>query len=80
MTIQLKQFKPGNGAIYYFSGTGNTAFVAGEFPRELQKANVSVDLFKIEDIDVVSSQSKYDFLMIGFPVYASYLRTLLLIL
>ncbi|HRS42532.1 MAG TPA: EFR1 family ferrodoxin [Candidatus Diapherotrites archaeon] len=72
MTIQLKQFKPGNGAIYYFSGTGNTAFVAGEFQENYKKANVSVDLFKIEDIDVVSSQSKYDFLMIGFPVYASY--------
>lgn len=72
MTIQMKQFTPGKGAIYYFSGTGNTAFVAGEFQENYKKANVSVDLFKIENTEIVSSQSKYDFLMIGFPVYASY--------
>lgn len=72
MTIQLKQFKPGKGAIYYFSGTGNTAFVAGEFQENYKKANVTVDLFKLENTDIVSSQAKYDFLMIGFPVYACY--------
>lgn len=72
MTIQLKQFKPGKGAIYYFSGTGNTAFVAREFQENYKKANVSVDLFKIENTEVVSSQGKYDFLMLGFPVYAFY--------
>ncbi|HOZ35768.1 MAG TPA: EFR1 family ferrodoxin [archaeon] len=72
MTIQLKQFTPGKGAIYYFSGTGNTAFVAFEFQENYKKANVSVDLFKIENTDIVSSQGKYDFLMLGFPVYAFY--------
>jgi len=70
MTIQLKQFAPSSGAIYYFSGTGNTAFVAHEFQENYKAINVPVDLFSIETIDVVSSQGKYDFLMIGFPTYA----------
>lgn len=68
----MKQFEPGKGVIYYFSGTGNTAFVAYEFQENYKKAKVDVDLFKIESMDAVTSQGKYDFLMIGFPVYAFY--------
>lgn len=72
MTIQMKQFTPGKGAIYYFSGTGNTAFVACEFQDNYKKKGISVDLFQIEKIEAVTSQSKYDFLMIGFPTYYFY--------
>lgn len=72
MTIKNKQFSPGKGAIYYFSGTGNTAFVASEFQDNYKKKGISVDLFPIETIETVTSQGKYDFLMIGFPTYAFY--------
>ncbi len=72
MTIQMKQFTPGKGAIYYFSGTGNTAFVACEFQDNYKKKGISIDLFQIEKIETVTSQGKYDFLMIGFPTYYFY--------
>jgi formate hydrogenlyase subunit 6/NADH:ubiquinone oxidoreductase subunit I/flavodoxin len=72
MTITKKQFVPGKGAIYYFSGTGNTAFVAREFQENYKKAKIDVDIFSLDKQETVSSQSKYDFLMLGFPVYAFY--------
>jgi len=72
MTITNKQFTPGKGATYYFSGTGNTAFVACEFQDNYKKKGISIDLFQIEKIETVTSQGKYDFLMIGFPTYAFY--------
>ncbi|MFA5745855.1 MAG: EFR1 family ferrodoxin [Candidatus Pacearchaeota archaeon] len=72
MTITKKQFNPGKGVIYYFSGTGNTAFVASEFQANYKKAKIDVDIFPIETIETVPSQSKYTFIMIGFPTYAFY--------
>ena len=72
MTITKKQFNPGKGVIYYFSGTGNTAFVASEFQENYKKTKIDVDLFSIETIDTTTSQGKYTFLMIGFPTYAFY--------
>lgn len=69
MTIQKKQFVSGKGALYVFSGTGNTFFVATEILKNYNSHNVSLDIYNLENIDVVSSQAKYDFLIIGFPTY-----------
>ncbi len=72
MTIKMKQFNPGKGVIYYFSGTGNTAFVASEFQENYNLKKIIVDLFPIEKLETITSQGKYDFLMIGFPIHAFY--------
>ena len=37
-------------AIYYFSGTGNTALTVNKWAEEAKKYNIECDLFKIEDI------------------------------
>ena len=53
--------------IIYFSGTGNTKFVAQNMKIELEKYNKEVDLINIEKdtIDI----SDYKSLIIGGPVY-----------
>lgn len=58
------------GIIYYFSGTGNSLFVAKEYQKLFLEKKIITELSDIVDIDVVSSQSKYDFIIISFPVYA----------
>ncbi len=58
------------GVIYYYSGTGNTLFVTKEYESLFTKNNVSLDTIDIMSVDVVKTQSKYDFLIIAFPVYA----------
>jgi len=55
--------------ILYFSGTGNTEFVA-----QYIKKHLSCDMFEIElfPLELFKSEniSKYDTLIFGFPVYA----------
>lgn len=59
-----------NIAIYYFSGTGNTLFISDLFRKNFSLKSISVDLMSIENIEVVSSQGKYDMLVVSFPVHA----------
>lgn len=58
------------GIIYFFSGTGNTYFISKEFAKLFQEKNIFVELKPIEEITSVSSQAEYDFIGIGYPVYA----------
>ncbi len=57
-------------AIYYFSGTGNTFFISDLYKKNFLLKSISVDFLPIESIEVVSSQGKYDMLVIAFPVHA----------
>ena len=53
--------------IIYFSGTGNTKFVAQTIKEELEKYNKDSDLISIEQDNV--NLNKYESLIIGGPVY-----------
>jgi len=66
--MDFKKIK--NIAIYYFSGTGNTLFISETYNKYFLLKSKSVDLKPIENIEIVSSQGKYDMLVIAFPVHA----------
>ncbi|WP_373898185.1 EFR1 family ferrodoxin [Haloimpatiens sp. FM7315] len=56
------------GGIIYFSGTGNTKYVASEFKKALNKNDVNCDL-----IDIVKTKELkdyYNFYVLGCPIYA----------
>ncbi|MEI8364042.1 MAG: EFR1 family ferrodoxin, partial [archaeon] len=61
-----------SGIAYYFSGTGNTAYVIDSWCTYFKQNKINIEKQKIEDILTVTSQKDYDFLVIGFPVYAWY--------
>jgi len=61
-----------SGIAYYFSGTGNTAYVIDFWCNLFKQNKINIEKQKIEDILTVTSQKDYDFLVIGFPVYAWY--------
>ena len=59
--------------IYYFSGTGNTKYVADHLKNALSKSVNPVDLISIEDIKTPISSSQIenaDIVGLCFPVYA----------
>jgi len=58
-----------NGAIYYFSGTGNTKWVADKFKDKFKNNNIDIDLLSIENIHE-KNINEYDFLIFGTPVHA----------
>jgi NAD-dependent dihydropyrimidine dehydrogenase PreA subunit len=66
--MDFKKIK--NIAIYYFSGTGNTLFVSEIFKKNFSLKSISVNLIPIERIEGPQSQSKYDLLVISFPIHA----------
>ncbi|MBE6049477.1 MAG: hypothetical protein E7214_02165 [Clostridium sp.] len=53
--------------IIYFSGTGNTEFIARVIKEEVEKNNIEADLINIEK-DRIECEN-YDSLIIGSPVY-----------
>ncbi len=61
-----------SGVAYYFSGTGNTSYVINSWCDLFKENQITIEKKKIEDILVVTSQKDYEFLIIGFPVYAWY--------
>lgn len=56
------------GILYYFSGTGNTKWVADRFKEKFQLYNVDIDLVHIQSAEDKKIE-EYDFVIIGFPVY-----------
>jgi NAD-dependent dihydropyrimidine dehydrogenase PreA subunit len=58
------------GIIYYFSGTGNSLFVANKYAELFSNKNIEIQTKDILDLKTISSQSKYDFVGVVFPVYA----------
>ncbi len=57
------------GILYYFSGTGNTKWIADVFKRCFKRHNIDLDLLSIENIEEVKLK-EFNFLIIGAPVYA----------
>ena len=60
-------------AVCFFSGTGNTRFVAERIARHLGNLNVSCEMFPIEDVLLKRrkfSREDFDTIGIGFPVHA----------
>jgi ferredoxin/flavodoxin len=55
--------------VLYFSGTGNTAFIAKKLYQRLKADNSGVTLASIETFPF-ESVADYDVLYFGFPVYA----------
>ena len=53
--------------IIYFSGTGNTKFVAQNIAKKLQQWGEELDLINIEKDKIIPTQYKY--LIIGGPIY-----------
>ncbi len=59
--------------LFYFSGTGNTRYVAELFQKELEKGANSVELLPMEDYTKSGTSpdlSPYNLIGIGFPVHA----------
>ena len=54
-------------AIIYFSGTGNTKFVAQNIAKKLQQWGEELDLINIEKDKIIPTHYKY--LIIGGPIY-----------
>lgn len=56
--------------VIYFSGTGNTEFIAKKINDELENNNIEVDMINIEKVKLKTEDyRKYDSLIIGSPVY-----------
>ena len=55
--------------ILYFSGTGNTEFIAERIAVSLSDKDCEYSLYSVEDFDPAQLKN-YDFLIFGFPVYA----------
>lgn len=59
------------GIILYFSGTGNTKFIANKISEEFIKNGCEIDIHSIEEkIDL--NNFTYDYLILGFPKYFEY--------
>jgi Pyruvate/2-oxoacid:ferredoxin oxidoreductase delta subunit/flavodoxin len=59
--------------IFYFSGTGNTAFAAELYRKYLEEKNIETHLYNIENIkrpDEIPDISGFDWIGTGFPVYS----------
>lgn len=57
------------GVIYYFSGTGNTKWVADKFKDIFKDNNIDIDLAGIEK-KYPKKINEYDFIIFGTPVHA----------
>ncbi|MGL5352420.1 MAG: EFR1 family ferrodoxin [Clostridium sp.] len=56
--------------IYYFSGTGNTAFVVKKLAKELESLGNVVNIDSCENIKEINND--FDVLGIAFPIHSSY--------
>jgi len=55
----------------YFSGTGMTKYVVNRIIYEIKKHNVSVDIFKIEEVNGQNiDMPQYDGLIIAYPTHS----------
>ncbi|NEZ47983.1 (Fe-S)-binding protein [Clostridium niameyense] len=59
------------GTLFYFSGTGNTKWVADRIKCEFEKSGHYIDILNIENFDGdLKRIFNYDYLIIGTPIYA----------
>ncbi|MDT8719051.1 4Fe-4S binding protein [Clostridium sp. 19966] len=55
------------GVLYYFSGTGNTAWASEMFKKHFKTYGVDIDIVNIEKANYLNEA--YDILIIGTPIY-----------
>lgn len=60
------------GIILYFSGTGNTKFIANKIAEEFTKNGCEIETHSIEEKLNLQNIS-YDYLILGFPKYFEYI-------
>ncbi len=56
--------------IYYFSGTGNTAFIVKKLAKELEGLGNVVNIDSCENVEDINND--FDILGIAFPIHSSY--------
>jgi len=56
------------GCIIYFSGTGNTEYVARAIKQEFANSNILCDTYEVSKNS--GFEDKYDFYVFGAPIYA----------
>lgn len=56
------------GAVIYYTGTGNTEYVAANIKKEFGKRDVECSLFDVRRKKGISDE--YDFFVFGSPIYA----------
>ncbi|MFW6049133.1 MAG: flavodoxin family protein, partial [Candidatus Bipolaricaulota bacterium] len=54
--------------ILYFSGTGNTKFIANKIATKLERKGHHVTPTSVENFEPEEASS-YDFLVFGYPIY-----------
>ncbi|MFL0197045.1 EFR1 family ferrodoxin [Clostridium sp. WILCCON 0269] len=59
------------GVLYYFSGTGNTKWVADRFKENFKSYNIDIDLVDMQHLED-KQLKKCDFVIIGSPVYVEF--------
>ena len=60
--------------IFYFSGTGNTWWVADKIKKQLDSSNINADTVSIESVDAKKADwwiKTADLVLFGWPVYGS---------
>lgn len=57
------------GKIIFFSGTGNTKYIAKSFEENFKNRDIEIDINSIENIKKIGIKNS-DFLVIGAPIYA----------
>lgn len=60
------------GLILYFSGTGNTKFIANKLCEEFIQNKCNMDIHSIEE-NINIKKYSYDYLIVGFPKYFEYI-------
>lgn len=56
------------GAVVFFSGTGNTKYIAKLFKKSFEKENIKIDLIDIQKDNNINKE--YDFYIFGAPIHA----------
>lgn len=56
------------GAVIYFSGTGNTEYIAVNIKKELEARNMICSMFDVRKKKSLGNE--YDFFVLGTPIYA----------
>lgn len=64
------------GAVIYFSGTGNTEYVAKLFKEKFELRNISIDLIDIQKYNKLDRE--YDFYIFGGPIHADMIPDILI--
>ena len=57
-------------SIFVFSGTGNTAYVAGRVQYQMEEKKIETHIYNIDEIFEMPDISDSDYIGIGYPVYA----------